>query len=124
MTKEQIAGLRELLERATPGEWTLKETQATNKYFGQSLVCAGSLPPGHNIVEILVGSDPRFVEFYEQRRTDARLIVALKNAAPELLTLAEREAENGKEARSCRICKEMQKRDMVLRPAQEGKEDE
>ena len=95
MTKERIAGLRELLDKATPGEWV---GVLTTSIHDGSESASVSTRERANVGECPVFTIAECGPNDEASRNDAIFIAALKNAAPELLSLAEKgmETENGK----------------------------
>lgn len=77
LTADEMAHLRELLGKATPGPWFYRKRGSKIRLCGPDQLTVAQCPVGH----------------MTKHHQDAALIVALVNAAPRLLAMAKDAAQ-------------------------------
>lgn len=88
ITDEELAELRELEAKATPGEWEVHEVTDYDEVISRGMMVKGGRGINRGEEFELFGED------------DAALIVALRNALPSLLARIEQLERENKELRS------------------------
>ena len=106
-TEPDLDRLEELAGAATPGPWRTNVTV----YSERDVVITDWLKDGNHLVLADLSFECTYVGLtLEERRANARLIVALRNALPAILAkLREGEREDPRDAEIARLCEALTK---------------